>query len=142
MSRALLRVEKRRVEESARLVLLREYCCGELLRLLPGGVLNGHPISRLPNNIHISIPDVEGESILLMLDEYGIQASTGSACSSNDLQVSHVLLAINQEPSLLHGSIRFSFGEKTTQEDCDYLLSILPGIIKQLRSMSPLTLSL
>ncbi|MFA5132417.1 MAG: cysteine desulfurase family protein [Candidatus Paceibacterota bacterium] len=142
MSYALTRVEKRREEESKRLIALRDYCMSELVCILPDVVINGSCTSRLPNNIHISVPFVEGESMVLMLDEEGIEASTGSACSASDLQVSHVLTAINQDTSLMHGSLRFSFGEATTKEECDYLLTVLPGIIKRLRSMSPLTISL
>lgn len=139
---ALLRVEKRRESESIRLTKLRDYCIQELRRTIPDVVLNGHPTFRLPNNIHISVPFVEGESMILMLDDVGVLASTGSACSASDLQVSHVLSAIDQDPSLMHGSLRFTFGEKTTKEECDFLISVLPDIIKKLRSMSPLTLSL
>lgn len=142
LAEALLRVEERREEESERLMQLRDYCINALRQEIPDMALNGHLTSRLPNNIHISVPYVEGESMVLMLDEAGIQASTGSACSASDLQVSHVLVAINQDISLMHGSLRLSLGEKTTQKECDYLLSVLPGIIKRLRSISPLTISL
>lgn len=134
---ALLRVEKRREEESLRVAKLRDYFIDELQRAIPDMVLNGHTTLRLPNNIHISVPLVEGESVVLMLDELGIQVSTGSACSANDLQVSHVLMAINQDASLMHGSIRISLGEKTSKEDCDYVISVLPQIILKLRSISP-----
>ena len=92
----------------------------------------------MPNNIHISIPGVEGESMLLMLDELGIQASTGSACSASDLQVSHVLIAIKQDASLMHGSLRFSLGEKTSKDDCDYVISSLTDIVNKLKKISPI----
>lgn len=140
MSEALVRVESRRESESKRVTGLREYCLERLQQAIPDIVLNGHPTVRLPNNIHISVPQVEGESIVLMLDNEGIEASTGSACSASDLQVSHVLTAIKQDTTLMHGSLRLSFGETTTQEECDYLLAILPDCIKRLRSMSPLSL--
>lgn len=135
---ALSRVEKRREKEFERLTEIRNYFIEELQKNIPDLVLNGHPTSRLPNNIHISIPMVEGESMLLMLDEFGIQASTGSACSASDLQVSHVLTAIKQDVSLMHGSLRFSLGEETTKEDCDYTISSLFSIVKKLRTISPI----
>lgn len=135
---ALSRVEERREKEFIRLTELRDYFIGGLKNNIPDLVLNGHPSSRLPNNIHISIPGIEGESMLLMLDELGIQASTGSACSASDLQVSHVLLAVKQDVSLMHGSLRFSIGESTKKEDCDYVMSSLFSIVKKLRTISPL----
>ena len=142
MTTALLRVETRRVTEVLRVGELRDYFLSSIQNVIPELVLNGHPTQRLPNNIHISVPQVEGESIVLMLDAVGIEASTGSACSASDLQVSHVLSAIKQDATLMHGSLRLSLGETTTQDDCNYVLTVLPDIIKRLRSMSPLTLSL
>jgi cysteine desulfurase len=138
---ALLRVEKRRTTESLRVTVLRDECIKTLQDRIPSLVLNGHPDERLPNNIHISIPDVEGESMVLMLDELGIQVSTGSACQSQDLQVSHVLRAINQDPTLMHGSLRISLGERTTQEECDHFIEALLFVVGKLREMSPLSLS-
>ncbi len=141
MSLALSRIEKKKEEESLRLIKLRDYCISELEKHIPDIVLNGHRTLRLPNNIHISIPCVEGESMVLMLDSLGIEVSTGSACSSNDLQVSHVLVATGQDPSLMHGSLRITLGETTSKDDCDYFLSTISDIIKRLRSMSALTTS-
>jgi len=135
---ALSRVEERRGKEFARLTEIRDYFIEGLRKNIPDLVLNGHPTSRLPNNIHISIPGIEGESMLLMLDELGIQVSTGSACSASDLQVSHVLVAIKQDVSLMHGSLRFSLGETTTTEDCDYVISSLFSIVQKLRTISPI----
>lgn len=135
---ALSRVEDRREKEFTRLTELRDYFIEGLRAVIPDLVLNGHPTSRLPNNVHISIPGIEGESMLLMLDELGIQASTGSACSASDLQVSHVLVAIKQDVSLMHGSLRFSLGEKTTPDACDYVISSLFSIVKKLRIISPI----
>ncbi len=135
---ALTRVEERREEEFQRLTEIRDYFIKGLNTSIPDLVLNGHPVSRLPNNVHISIPAIEGESMLLMLDELGIQASTGSACSASDLQVSHVLLAIKQDVSLMHGSLRFTLGEKTSKEDCDYVISSLTDIVNKLKKISPI----
>ena len=136
---ALQKAERLRVAESARLTTLRDYLTRELLKKIPRAVLNGHPTNRLPNNVHISMPYVEGESMLLMLDKHSIEASTGSACSAYDLQPSHVLLAIGQTPELAHGSIRFSLGRHTTKEELDYVLSVFPGIVERLTQLSALT---
>ncbi len=100
--------------------------------------LNGHPANRLPNNVNFSVEYVEGESMLLNLDMLGIAASTGSACTSGDLEPSHVLLAIGRPHELCHGSIRFTLGRFTKTEDIDYLLEHFPKIVAKLRSMSPL----
>ncbi len=127
--------------ESRRLTLLRDYFLQNLFAKIPNAVLNGHGENRLPNNINVSIPNIEGESILLMLDQLGIEVSTGSACSSNDLKPSHVLLAIGQSPELAHGSIRFSLGRCTTKENLDYVLEVFPKIVRRLNSMSALTIN-
>jgi len=100
--------------------------------------LNGHPTQRLPNNVNVSIEFVEGESMLLNLDLEGIAASTGSACSSSSLEPSYVLLAMGFPQELAHGSLRFSLGRETTEEDIDRVLEVLPGIIARLRAMSPM----
>lgn len=137
---ALSRVELKKEKEVARIVALRDECLKSLRETLPFFVLNGHPKERLPNNIHISIPDIEGESMVLMLDALGIAVATGSACSSQDLQVSHVLQAINQDPLLMHGSLRITLGEATTKNECDYFVKALFTVVEKLRAMSPLPL--
>jgi len=98
--------------------------------------LNGHPTFRLPHNANIGFSRIEGESILLQLDMHGIAASSGSACTSNSLDPSHVLTAMGLEPVVVQGSVRFTLGHRTTDEDIDYVLEILPGIIEKLRSIS------
>ncbi|MFC2008057.1 aminotransferase class V-fold PLP-dependent enzyme, partial [Chloroflexota bacterium] len=103
--------------------------------------LNGHPVKRLPNNVDFSIAFVEGESMLLNLDLEGICASTGSACSSSNLEASHVLLALGIPPEEAHGSLRFSLGKWTTREDIERVLEVLPVIVSKLRAMSPLVRS-
>jgi len=100
--------------------------------------LNGHSTKRLANNAHFRFTAVEGESIHLMLDNAGIAAATGSACSSKKLKPSHVLLALGLTPEESHGSIRFSLGRMSTKEDITYVIETLPGIIQTLRDMSPL----
>ena len=100
--------------------------------------LNGHPTQRLPNNVNLGFKYIEGESIVLDLDMEGIATSTGSACSSKSLDPSHVLLAIGLKPEEAHGSLRVSLGRFTTEEDVNYFLEKLPGVIERLRRMSPL----
>ena len=100
--------------------------------------INGDTEKRLPGNFNMCFEGVEGESLLLMLDMKGICASSGSACTSGSLDPSHVLLAIGLKHEVAHGSLRLSIGENTTEEDVDYILEVLPGIIDRLREMSPL----
>lgn len=138
-SEALKIAESKRENESKRLIILRDYFMSELNKKIPAAIVNGHSTKRLPNNVHISIPNIEGESILLMLDKLGIEASTGSACSTFDLKPSHVLLAIGQTAEFAHGSIRFSLGRGTTKSDIDYVLSVFPDIADRLSSISALT---
>jgi len=103
--------------------------------------LSGHPTERLPNNINVSILDIEGEAVLLYLDAKGIAAATGSACDSASLDPSHVILAIGRPYEYAHASIRFSLGRSTNEEDIDYVLDVLPPIVTTLRSISPLNLN-
>lgn len=100
--------------------------------------LNGHPTMRLPNNVNFSIEYIEGESMLLNLDRLGIAASTGSACTSGDLEPSHVLLAIGRPHELCHGSIRLTLGRFSKEQEVDRFLEVFPGIVSKLRAMSPL----
>ena len=101
--------------------------------------LNGHPTLRLPNNVNVSFEKVEGEPILLGLDFSGIYASSGSACSSASLEPSHVLLAIGMQADLAQGSLRITLGRRTTDEDIEYVMSVLPGLVARLRAMPSLT---
>ncbi|MDZ4165642.1 MAG: cysteine desulfurase NifS [Smithellaceae bacterium] len=117
---------------------LRNRFIREVMEKIGDCRLNGHPELRLPNNANISIEYVEGESLILSLDMEGIACSTGSACSSASLEPSHVLLAIGCSHEMAHGSIRFSLGLSTSDEDIDYVMNILPGVVKRLRNMSPL----
>jgi len=138
-SLALSKADAMRKTESARLTVLRNYFMQRIRETIPDAILNGHPTQRLPNNVHVSIPCIEGESILLMLDKYGIEASTGSACSAFDLKPSHVLLAIGQSAEFAHGSIRFSLGRNTTTHEIDQVVSILARIVGELKKISALT---
>jgi len=107
-----------------------------LLGKIPNIKINGHPKDALPNTLNVSFPGAEGEAILLSMDLKGIEASTGSACASGSLEPSHVLLAIGAGPELAHGSIRFSLGWGTDEDDIDYIIEVLPPIIARLRAMS------
>jgi cysteine desulfurase len=100
---------------------------------------NGHPECRLPNNCHILVKYVEGESMLLKLDALGIEAATGSACSSGSLEPSHVLIALGISREDVHGSLRMTVGRLTTEQDIDYFTDVFPGIVAELRKMSPMT---
>lgn len=107
-----------------------------LLERIPDIKVNGHPEKVLPNTVDISFPGAEGEAILLHLDLLGVSVSTGSACASGSLEPSHVLLATGLGPELAHGSIRFSFGIYSKEEDVDYILEKFPPVIANLRKMS------
>ena len=124
-------------EKSARIAALRDRLIDGLTQI-PYTRLNGHRTNRLPNNCNISIRFVEGEALLLRLDLAGIAASSGSACTSGSLDPSHVLLAIGLPHEIAHGSLRFSLSDATTREEVDFVLNTLPGIVENLRSMSPL----
>ncbi|NIA09937.1 MAG: cysteine desulfurase NifS [Nitrospiraceae bacterium] len=100
--------------------------------------LNGHPERRLPNNAHFRFTAVEGESLILSLDDMGIAGSTGSACSSKKLKPSHVLMAIGLDEVQAHGSLRLTLGRGNTKEEIDYVIEVLPPILEKLRAMSPL----
>lgn len=124
--------------ESKRLTALRDRLIIGIRNSIPRSYLNGHPIKRLPNNINMRFSGIEGESILMFLNAKGIAAATGSACSSEKLKPSHVLLAMGIKPEEVHGSLRLSLGRRTTKEDIDYVLEILPDIVKRLRDISPI----
>jgi cysteine desulfurase len=115
---------------------LRARLRDSLLERIPHIKVNGHPSKVLPNTLNVSFPGAEGEAILLSMDIEGIQVSTGSACASGSLEPSHVLMATGVGPELAHGSIRFSLGKYTTEEEVDYILEKLPPIIARLRRMS------
>lgn len=99
--------------------------------------LNGHPTKRLPNNTNFWFAFIEGESLVLYLDMKGIEASTGSACSSSSLDPSHVLMAIGLKHEQAHGSLRLTLGKQNKKSDVDYVLEVLPDIVKNLRKISP-----
>lgn len=108
------------------------------LTAIPHTALNGDSARRLPGNVNVCFEGIEGESLLLLLDEKGIAASSGSACTSGSLDPSHVLLAIGLPHAVAHGSLRLTLSEETTDEDVDYMLQVIPGVVQRLREMSPL----
>ncbi|MCX7951562.1 MAG: cysteine desulfurase NifS [Clostridiales bacterium] len=125
-------------EHNKRIMAMRDRLLKGIMEKIPYTKLNGHPEKRLPGNINVSFEFIEGESLLLLLDHYGICASTGSACSSGSLDPSHVLMAIGLPHEIAHGSLRLSLGDLNKEEDVDYVLEVLPSIVQRLRDMSPL----
>ncbi len=121
-----------------RLKALRDRLEKGLMEKIPYTYLNGHPTKRLPGNLNLSVQYIEGESLLLSLDMVGIACSSGSACTSGSLDPSHVLMSIGLTHEVAHGSLRFSLGDFTTEEDIDYVIEQLPPIVDRLRQMSPL----
>ena len=117
---------------------LRDYSINRILTEIPYCRLNGDKYSRLSNNINISFNFIEGESLLLLLNKYGICASTGSACTSNSLEPSHVLLAIGLPHEIAHGSLRLTLSSQTTKEEMDFVIDKLKDSVNILRQMSPL----
>jgi cysteine desulfurase len=123
--------------ENVKVKALRDKLETAILETCPDSRLNGDPDNRLPNTSNISFEYIEGEAILLMLDKYGICASSGSACSSGSLEPSHVLRAMGVPFTAAHGSIRFSLSRYNTEEEVDYTIEKLPPIVNQLRKLSP-----
>ncbi len=124
-------------ERSKKLCVLRDKLIDGLLKI-PKSHINGSRDKRLPSNVNMCFEGIEGESLLLRLEMNGISASSGSACTSGSLDPSHVLLAIGLPHEIAHGSTRMTFDESTTEEDIDYILEVVPKIVKLLRDMSPL----
>ena len=123
-------------EYTRRLTALRDRLIDGILQNIPDVRLNGHRTQRLPGNVNVSVRYVEGEALLMRLDLAGVEASSGSACTSGSLDPSHVLLAIGLPHEIAHGSLRLSLGNDTTEADVDYVIEKLPGIVKDLREMS------
>jgi len=124
--------------ENARLQAMRDKLIASLLAEIPHVTLNGHPEKRLPQNANITFHYVEGESITLHLDMYGIAVSTGSSCFSRSLEASHVIMALGGDHERAHGSIRFTLGRYNTMEEIEFVVSTLAKVIANLREISPL----
>jgi len=125
-------------DKISKLTNLRDRFINGIQNNIEDVVLNGHPTMRLPNNVNFSYKYIEGESILLWLDMEGISASSGSACTSGSLDPSHVLLATGLDHGTAHGSIRFTIGDETTEEEVDFVIDKMKHIVQKLRDMSPL----
>jgi cysteine desulfurase len=125
------------VKENTTVRALRDKLENGLLEKIPNALLNGHKTERLPNTANISFEYVEGEAILLHMDRYGICASSGSACTSGSLEPSHVLRAMGVPFTAAHGSIRYSLSVYNNEDEVDFVLDRMPGIIAKLRDMSP-----
>ena len=137
LATALRLAEARRQAYGEHCTMLRDHLIAGLLETIPYSALNGHATQRLPNNVNIAFEFVEGESVLLLLDQHGIAASSGSACTSGSLEASHVLSALGLPYEQAIGSVRFSLGKDTTEADIDAVLAALPPLIERLRSVSP-----
>lgn len=123
-------------KNAAKVLALRDKLIAGLSKI-PHSVLNGDPVRRLPGNVNFCFEGIEGESLLLLLDEQGISASSGSACTSGSLDPSHVLLAIGRPHEVAHGSLRLSLSENNTEAEIDYILKVVPEVVDYLRKMSP-----
>jgi cysteine desulfurase len=132
---ALARLEG---DSVAKITKLRDMLIDGILTNIPDVRLNGHRTKRLPNNVNVSFTGIEGESIILLLDMYGICASSGSACTSGSLDPSHVLMALGLKHEQAHGSLRLTLGSENTEWDVKNVLEALPVIVERLRAMSPL----
>jgi len=126
-------------EYGDRLTRLRDSLIRGLTESIPYAFLNGHPTERLPDNVSVRYSFIEGESMLLSLEMNGVIASSGSACTSKTLEPSHVLLATGLKHEEAHGSLMLTLGKQNTQEEVDYVIELMPGIVKRLRAISPLT---
>jgi len=124
-------------QENAKVKALRDRLERELMKRCQGAKLNGHPLRRLPNTLNISFEFIEGEAILLLLDEIGIAASSGSACTTGSLEPSHVMMAMGIPYTFAHSSIRFSLSRYTNDREIDKVIEYMPGIVKRLRDLSP-----
>lgn len=123
-------------KHNAEILKMRDRLLSGVLEI-PDCRLNGHPEKRLSGNLNFSFEYIEGESLLLMLDQMGVCSSTGSACSSGSQEISHVLKAIGLTPEIAQGSLRLTLGDANSEEDIDYVLNVLPEIVGKLRNMSP-----
>lgn len=139
LAKALDLISHNKNNTAQKLNLLSQYLIRLIRKNIPGILFNGPEnitskvFQRLPNNVNFTIDKIGGEALILYLDSYGISASTASACSSDLLDPSHVLLAIGRSKNQAKGSIRFTLGKQTTKADIDYLIKVLPQVIKELR---------
>ncbi len=136
MSVALEQAEAARAQEHPKVGALRDRLIAAIQERIPNARLNGHPTERLPNNVNFCFSGVEGEPVLLGLDLAGVAASSGSACTAGSLEPSHVLLALGLHPDVARSSLRLTLGPDNTEEEVDYVVETLAGLVEKLRSMS------
>lgn len=149
LAEALQLAQRDHLKENKRLIGLRNYLWKKIQEKVAKVKLNGpaldeigaEELRRLPNNLHFTILDIEGEAMLLYLDEKGIQAATGSACTSQSLEPSHVILALGSPYEYAHGSLRLTLGHSNNKQQIDFLVKILPEVVKKLREISPVSLT-
>jgi cysteine desulfurase len=132
-------IREEMASESERLLGLRDKLIGGITDAVPESYLNGHPTKRLPNNANIRFSYIEGESLILSLDQLGIRVSSGSACVAKTLEPSHVLRALGLKHEEAHGSLVFTLGKSNRGEDVEYVIQKMPDVVRRLRAMSPLT---
>jgi cysteine desulfurase len=138
LAKALELAHEEMPDSNARITALRDGLIAGILERIPESQLSGHPTQRLPNNASFLFKYIEGESILLNLDLMGVAASSGSACTSGSLEPSHVLMAMGFPHEVAHGSLRLTLGKENSEQDIDYVVEVLPGIVEKLRQISPL----
>jgi cysteine desulfurase len=138
MSKAAEIMRQEMTEEVKRLAGYRDKLITNILTRIPKSHLNGHPIDRLANNVHVRFEAIEGESLILALRDEGVSAATGSACSSKTLEPSHTLISTGLLHEEAHGSLEFTFGRFNQEEDVDRVIEVLPPIVERLRTLSPL----
>jgi len=138
MAKAAEIAAEEQAAEAARLAALRDRLVSEVLSTIPDCHLNGHPEERLPNNAHFRFAGIEGESLLLSMKDEGVWVSTGSACSSKTLEPSHTLISCGLLHEEAHGSLEFTFGRFSKEDDIDRVMEVLPAAVARLRHMSPL----
>ncbi len=136
LGKAISMIKKNQTANNRKISETRDYLIKKVLKEIPDSNLNGDAKKRSPNNANFRFRNVEGESLILMLDAYGIAASTGSACSSGSLEPSHVLLSIGLKPEETHGSLRLTLGKNTTKKEIDYVVQTLKKVISDLRKIS------
>jgi cysteine desulfurase len=132
-------VREEMASEFKRLAKLRDRLMGGIIDAVPESYLNGHPTKRLPNNANIRFSYIEGEALILSLDQLGIRVSSGSACVAKTLEPSHVLRALGLKHEEAHGSLVFTLGKSNRGEDVEYVIQKMPDVVRRLRAMSPLT---
>jgi cysteine desulfurase len=139
MGKAAELIKEEMPEESVRFTKMRDRLISGVLESIPESYLNGHPSFRIPTNANLRFSYIEGEALLMSLDELGIKVSSGSACAAKTLEPSHVLLSCGLKHEEAHGSLVFTLGKDNSMEHIEYVIEQLPGVVKRLRSMSPLT---